>query len=97
VDEESCRSERDQSEQNNQHEQPQPHNHNEPRPDERLFACILKRALLHREDERINTAQHRSTIPDHSGVPDHYPSMDRSGSGRSALIARRWDHDSNNN
>ena len=97
MNEESYRSERDQSEQNNQHGRSQPHNHNEPRPDERLFACILKRALLHREDERINTAQHRSTIPECQITTRAWIDLDRSGSGRSALIARRWDHDSNNN
>ena len=44
------------------------HNHNEQRPDERPFAYILKRALLHLPDEKIDTAQANVR---HSGVPDH--------------------------
>ena len=45
-----------------------PHNHNEQQPDERPFAYILKRALLHKEDRNIDTTQANVR---HSGVPDH--------------------------
>ena len=45
-----------------------PHNHNEQRHDERPFAHILKRALLHKEDRNIDTAQANVR---HSGIPDH--------------------------
>jgi len=89
MNEESYRSERDQSEQNNQHGQPQPHNHNEPRPDERLFACILKRALLYQQDESTDTARYRSASPECQITTRAWINLDRSGSGRSALIARR--------
>jgi len=48
-----------------------PHNHNEQQPDERPFALILKRALLHIEDESIDTAQHRSAIPEYQITIEH--------------------------
>ncbi|KAF5417298.1 MAG: hypothetical protein C5S48_00635 [Candidatus Methanogaster sp.] len=72
------------------------HNHtpynNKQRSDERPFAHTLKRALLHREDESTNTAQHRSD----AGVPSHNQSRidpDRAGMRcigvASILIAKR--------
>jgi hypothetical protein len=48
-----------------------PHNHNEQQLDERPFAHILKRALLHREDRDIGTAQHRSAIPEYRITIEH--------------------------
>ena len=48
-----------------------PHNHNEQRPDETPFGYILKRALLHREDESIDTAQRRSAIPEYRITIEH--------------------------
>nr|QNO42534.1 hypothetical protein MMHALIEK_00009 [Methanosarcinales archaeon ANME-2c ERB4] len=38
-----------------------PHNHNEPLYGEHLFEGLIERALLHREDESIDTAQHQSS------------------------------------
>ena len=48
-----------------------PHNHNEQRQDGRPFAHIPKRALLHREDESIDTAQHRSAILEYRITIEH--------------------------
>ncbi len=48
-----------------------PHNHNKQRQDERPFAHILKRALLHQEDKNIDTAQHRSAIPEYRITIEH--------------------------
>jgi hypothetical protein len=48
-----------------------PHNHNEERPDETPFGYILKRALLHQQDESIDTAQHRSAIPEYRITIEH--------------------------
>ena len=48
-----------------------PHNHNEQRQDDCPFGYILKRALLHREDESIDTAQHRSAIPEYQITIEH--------------------------
>ena len=47
-----------------------PHN-NEQRPDERPFAHILKRALLHREGESTDTAQRRSDTPEYRITIEH--------------------------
>ena len=47
-----------------------PHN-TEQRPDERPFAHILKRVLLHREDRNIDTAQRRSTTPEYQITIEH--------------------------
>ena len=48
------------------------HNHNEPLYDEHLFEGLIERALLHREDESIDTAQHRSsTIPAYRITIEH--------------------------
>ena len=62
----------DQSEQNevNRMKNHNPH-HNEPRPDERPFGYILKRALLYQQDESTDTAQHRSTIPEYQITIEH--------------------------
>ena len=46
----------------------QNHTHNEQRRDENSFGYILKRALLHLPDEKIDTAQAKVR---HSSVPDH--------------------------
>ena len=43
------------------------HHNNEPLYNEHPFEGLIERALLHREDESIDTVQHRR----HSGVPDH--------------------------
>jgi hypothetical protein len=48
-----------------------PHNHIEQRPDERPFAYILKRALLPQQDRNIDTAQHRSAIPEYQITIEH--------------------------
>jgi len=49
------------------------HNHIEQRPDERPFAYILKRALLHQhqQDESIDAAQHRSATPEYQITIEH--------------------------
>ncbi len=47
------------------------HNHNEQRQDENRFGHILKRALLHLPDESIDTAQHRSAIPEYRVTIEH--------------------------
>ena len=41
-----------------------PHN-NEQQQDENPFRYILKRALLHQQEESIDTAQHRFAIPEY--------------------------------
>ncbi len=48
-----------------------PHNHNEQQLDERPFAHILKRALLHIEDRNVDTVQHRSAIPEYQIAIEH--------------------------
>ena len=48
-----------------------PHNHNEQQPDERPFAYILKRALLHQQNEHIDTTQHRSATPEYQITIEH--------------------------
>ncbi|NOR48012.1 MAG: hypothetical protein GQ533_08205 [Methanosarcinaceae archaeon] len=48
------------------------HNHNEPLYDEHPFEGLIERALLHREDESIDAAQHRSsTIPEYRITIEH--------------------------
>ena len=47
------------------------HHNNEQRPDENPFGCIMKRALLHREDENTDTAQHRSATPEYQITIEH--------------------------
>jgi len=47
------------------------HHNSEQRPDERSFAYILKRALLHREDRNIDTVQHRSATPEYQITIKH--------------------------
>ena len=47
-----------------------PHN-NEQRQDERPFTYIRKRALLPQEDRNIDTAQHRSAIPEYQITIEH--------------------------
>jgi len=46
-------------------------NHNEQRPDETPFGHILKRALLHLPDEKIDTVQHMSAIPEYQITIEH--------------------------
>jgi len=48
-----------------------PPTNNEHRPDERPFAYILKRALLHQEDRTIDTVQHRSVTPEYRITIEH--------------------------
>ena len=47
------------------------HNHIEQRPDENPFGYILKRALLHREDESIDPARYVSAIPEYRITIEH--------------------------
>ena len=47
-----------------------PH-HNEPRPDERPFGYILKRALLYQQDESTDTARYRSASPEYQITIEH--------------------------
>ena len=47
------------------------HIHKPQRPDENPFGCILKRALLHREDASTDTAQHRSATPEYQITIEH--------------------------
>ncbi len=47
-----------------------PH-HNEPRSDERPSGRLIRRALLHQQDESIDTARHRSAIPDYRITIEH--------------------------
>ena len=47
-----------------------PHN-NEQRQDENPFGHLLKRALLHREGESTDTAQHRSATPEYRITIEH--------------------------
>ncbi|MEA1945612.1 MAG: hypothetical protein U9N07_09865 [Euryarchaeota archaeon] len=56
-----------------------PHNHNEQRQDDCPFGYILKRALLHREDEKIDTAQHRSASPEYRITTRARINPDRAG------------------
>ena len=44
------------------------HHNNEQRPDENPFGCILKRALLHRDDE---SHRYSAASISYSGVSDH--------------------------
>ena len=53
--------------------------HNEPRPDERLFACILKRALLYQQDESTDTARYRSASPEYQITTRAWIDLDRAG------------------
>ena len=46
-------------------------NRSEPRPDGRPFAHIISRTLLHQQNKRSNTAQHRSTIPEYRIIIEH--------------------------
>ncbi len=48
-----------------------PHNHIEQRPDETPFGHIPKRALLHLPDEKIDTAQQMSAIPEYRITIEH--------------------------
>jgi len=48
-----------------------PHTHNEQRRDENSFGYILKRALLHLPDEKIDTVQHMSAIPEYQIIIGH--------------------------
>ena len=41
------------------------HDHNEPLYDEHPFEGLIERALLYREDEGIDTVQHRPAIPEY--------------------------------
>lgn len=60
-----------------------PHN-NEQRQDENPFGNLLKRALLHREGESTDTAQHQSDAPEYQPQS----STDQSGSDRNAFHRR---------
>ena len=66
-----------------------PHNHNEQRQDDCPFGYILKRALLHREDESIDTAQHRPAIPEYQITIEHGSIRIGQECEASTLIARR--------
>ena len=66
-----------------------PHNHNEQRQDDCPFGYILKRALLHREDESIDTAQHRPAIPEYQITIEHGSIWLGQECESSTLIARR--------
>jgi len=48
-----------------------PHNPTEHRQEENPFGYILKRALLHREDESIDTAQNMPAIPEYRITIEH--------------------------
>ncbi|MEA3324832.1 MAG: hypothetical protein U9Q37_06810 [Euryarchaeota archaeon] len=47
------------------------YHNNEHRPDENPFRYLLKRALPHQQDESIDTAQHRSAIPEYQITIKH--------------------------
>ena len=49
------------------------HNHNEPLYDGHPFEGLIERALLHQhqQDESIDTAQHRSAIPEYRITIEH--------------------------
>ena len=66
-----------------------PHNHNEQRQDDCPFGYILKRALLYQQDESIDTAQHRSTIPEYQITIEHGSIWLGQECESSTLIARR--------
>ena len=51
----------------NNHDQ---HSHNEP-PYKHPFEGLIERALLHQEDESIDTAQHRPAIPEYQITIEH--------------------------
>jgi hypothetical protein len=64
-------------------------NHNEQRPDERPFAHILKRALLHKEDRNIDTMQHRSATTEYQITIEHGSIRIGQECAAGTLIARR--------
>jgi hypothetical protein len=47
------------------------HHNNEPPYDEHPFEGLIERALLHLEDESIDTAQHRPAIPEYRITIEH--------------------------
>ena len=47
------------------------HHNNEPLHDEHPFEGLIERALLHREDESIDTAQHRPAILEYQITIEH--------------------------
>ena len=69
-----------------------PHN-NEQQQDENPFRYILKRALLHQQDESIYTAQHRSAIIEYRIITRPRINPTRAGMQNicvaSTVIARR--------
>ncbi len=46
-------------------------NRSKPRPDERPFGHIVSRTLLHQQNKRSNTTQHRSAIPEYQITIKH--------------------------